>query len=188
MYFALSMAMSLIGPATLVLIAYGSGVVQGGTGADIQILLSLTLVSLFSGIGLLFLIFEVIYVNSKLEEYISWNLKHLDLIKQEVLLSQKLTCGNCGTRLKKTSPDNPTAAPLYCPTCGIPYDENGKEFDDTVKMSKWNVKVGDKVKAHWYDDPIWYEGRVKEDDQGLYIELEGDRIGYLDDADGVIKS
>lgn len=47
------------------------------------------------------------------------------------------------------------------------------------------VKIGDTVKAVWFDDPTWYEGQVKEDEDGLFIDVEGDIIGYLNDADEV---
>lgn len=44
------------------------------------------------------------------------------------------------------------------------------------------AEVGDTVKAIWFDDPTWYEGQVKQDEEGLFIDIEGDIIGYLKNA------
>jgi hypothetical protein len=134
MFVALCMSLSLVFPAALVLVSFGfPGVFQGGTPADLQVLFSLCLVSLFSGIGLLLLTFEAIYLRTMLKE--------------------------CFLN---------TIAPAA-----------------ETKDDRAHAKVGDKVKLRWYDDPQWYEGTVKDDAEGLYVVLEDNSVGYLEDADEV---
>jgi predicted amidophosphoribosyltransferase len=43
-----------------------------------------------------------------------------------------MICKNCGSRLKRTGGFLPTEAPLFCELCGIPYNEDGTEFNDEV--------------------------------------------------------
>jgi hypothetical protein len=54
------------------------------------------------------------------------------------------------------------------------------------------VKVGDQVKARWFDDPRWYKGTVFSHDGKLAIPTTtpggSKAIGYLDDADEVRKA
>lgn len=58
-------------------------------------------------------------------------------------------------------------------------------------MSEDKVKVGDKVKARWFDDPVWYHGTVFLKDGKLAILTKtpggSEAIGYLEDADEVKK-
>jgi hypothetical protein len=54
-----------------------------------------------------------------------------------------------------------------------------------------NVKVGDRIKARWFDDPFWYKGTVFVHDGKLAIQTRtpggSEAIGYLEDADEVRK-
>jgi hypothetical protein len=43
-------------------------------------------------------------------------------------------------------------------------------------------KKGDVVLAVWYDDPTTYKGEVQEYEEGLYIQLPDERVGYIHDA------
>jgi len=48
------------------------------------------------------------------------------------------------------------------------------------------VKEGDVVFAQWFDDPTYYTGKVKHDEEGLYIDTP-DGVGYLKEAHHVVK-
>jgi len=50
------------------------------------------------------------------------------------------------------------------------------------------VKLGDVVLARWFDNPRWFVGVVKKDEEGLYIDCDDGTVGYLEDADEVIKA
>lgn len=54
-------------------------------------------------------------------------------VKLEIEEHVKVKCGNCGSTLKRTDGTELTAAPLYCSVCGGVYNEDGTEFDDSLK-------------------------------------------------------
>jgi hypothetical protein len=56
-------------------------------------------------------------------------------VKLEIEEHVKVKCGNCGSPLKRSDGTQPTEAPLYCSVCGGVYNEDGTEFDDSVKAN-----------------------------------------------------